>query len=318
MAAETPFSVVVVSYNDYDLTTGPCLESLRAETAPCEFIVVDNGSSDDSPDQLRRAAADDPRVRLVLGRDNRGYAGGNNDGVALASHDIVVLLNSDTVVPPGGLGRLATLLARHQEWDMLGPVTNSCGNEQQIAVDGRGPEAILAEGAAWCRENLAFAFETDMLGFFCVALRTGLYRRLGGLDEIFGRGFCEDTDFCARALAVGARLMVSEEVFVYHRGSASFGRLGRESAELLNKNRRLFHDRHGVWPEGRHTRWKNLAVLERYGHLLPAGDGPVLRQRLASRLRRAEDLTPHNLFTRFSYRRRLARLRRTLTAGFFP
>ncbi len=316
MAAESPFSVVVVSYNDFDHTTGPCLASLRAETAPCEIIVVDNASSDDAPDKLRRAAARDPRLRLRLNRDNRGYAGGNNDGVALASHDIVVLLNSDTVVPPGGMGRLATLLARHQDWDMLGPVTNSCGNEQQIAVDGGDREAILAEGAAWCREDLAFHFETDMLGFFCVALRTGLYRRLGGLDEIFGRGFCEDTDFCARARAAGAWMMVSEEVFVYHRGSASFGRLGRESAELLKKNRRLFRERHGTWPEGLHTRWKNLAVLERYGELLPAGDGPVLRHRLASRLHRAEDLAPRNLVTRFTYRRRLARLRRTLTAGF--
>ncbi|OQX07691.1 MAG: hypothetical protein BWK76_24530 [Desulfobulbaceae bacterium A2] len=315
MAVEHTFSVVVVSYNDYDATTGPCLESLRAETAPCEIIVVDNASTDDTPDKLRRAAEHDPRLRLRLNHDNRGYAGGNNDGVALASHDVVVLLNSDTVIPPGGLGRLAALLTRHESWDMLGPLTNNCGNEQQIAVSGGDREAILAEGAAWCREDLACHFDTDMLGFFCVALHTELYRRLGGLDEIFGRGFCEDTDFCARARAAGARLLVSEEVFVYHRGSASFGRLGRESSELLKKNRRLFRDRHGAWPEGLHTRWKNLAVLERYGELLPAGDGPVLRHRVANRLRRAEDLAPLNLITRFTYRRRLARLRRALTAG---
>ncbi|OQX08118.1 MAG: hypothetical protein BWK76_23970 [Desulfobulbaceae bacterium A2] len=312
MAAETPFSVVVVSYNDFAHTTGPCLASLRAETAPCEIIVVDNASTDDSPELLRRAAADDPRLRLVLNRDNRGYAGGNNDGVALARHDMVILLNSDTIVPPGGMGRLSALLARHQDWDLLGPVTNSCGNEQQIAVSGRDPEAILAEGAAWCRQDLALHFATDILGFFCVALRTELYRQLDGLDEIFGRGFCEDTDFCARARSAGARLMVSEEVFVYHRGSASFGRLPRESAELLKKNRRLFRTRHGNWPEGLHTRWKNLAVLEQYRSLAATSDNPVLRHRITNRLRRAEELTPHNLIVCFTYRRRLTRLRREL------
>ena len=76
------------------------LQSIREQTAePYEVIVVDNGSG---PETLKALATiDDPHVRIMYNKTNRGFAGGNNDGIAHARGDYVILLNNDVIVTPG-------------------------------------------------------------------------------------------------------------------------------------------------------------------------------------------------------------------------
>ena len=104
-------SVVILSYSQFDQTTGPCLDSLReVDTADLEIIVVDNDSDEVTLNRLAAAASEDHRIRLVLNKENRGFAGGNNDGVAHARAGTIVLLNSDTRVLPNSLSLLANQL----------------------------------------------------------------------------------------------------------------------------------------------------------------------------------------------------------------
>ena len=123
-----------MTYGGLELTKG-CLESLSRETWPrLEVIVVDNASSDGTPGYLMEAAKD-PRVRTILNAENRGFAAANNQGIAAARGEIVVLLNNDTVVPPGLIGRLARHLERDPSIGLLCPTTNFCGNEARVEPD---------------------------------------------------------------------------------------------------------------------------------------------------------------------------------------
>lgn len=228
MTANPLCSIILVSYNNFRGNTGPCLESLRQDPAPMEIIVVDNNSDEETQTLLSQAAGEDSRIRLLFNPENRGYAGGNNDGAALATSDIIILLNNDTVVPPGAMPRLATLLQEHPHWHMLGPVTNNSGNEQRIFTSGTTAKEILAQGARWCAEGKGFVYPTDLLGFFCVAIRRQVYQQMKGLDEAYGLGFYEDTDFCYRAHQAGLTLMVTEDVFIFHQRSATFSAFPRK------------------------------------------------------------------------------------------
>ena len=92
-------SIVTLSWNAPDFTK-KALESIREHTSePYEVIVVDNGSGD--PTRRMLAEIDDPHVRIIYNETNRGYAGGNNDGISAARGDRVILLNNDVIVTAG-------------------------------------------------------------------------------------------------------------------------------------------------------------------------------------------------------------------------
>ena len=119
-------SVIVVTYNGLEETTVPCIESVLGKTGwpDLEVVVVDNHSSDGTPGYLRGLAARDSRVRCVLNAANRGFAGGNNDGLRVATGDFIVLLNSDTIVTEGWLDGLLAPLEAAPAVGLAGPVSN--------------------------------------------------------------------------------------------------------------------------------------------------------------------------------------------------
>src|SRR5690606_11192519 len=112
-------SVVIVSYNVRD-ELAACLRSLdgHADAPPLEVIVVDNASSDGSVDMVKNQF---PAVRVIEAGDNVGYARANNIGIRASTGSLVLLLNPDTVVPPGSIATLARALASHADAAAAGP-----------------------------------------------------------------------------------------------------------------------------------------------------------------------------------------------------
>ena len=299
-------SVIIVSYNNFDQTTGPCLQSLVQEKSALEIIVVDNHSDQATQDALRVAAGQDPRLRLILKEANSGYSGGNNSGAREASSDLLLLLNSDTEVPPGAIPRLVELMDAHPDWAMLGPVSNQTGNDQQIHTIGSTVQQILDEGATWRAHSHDSHYQTDILSFFCVVIRRDVYNRLNGLDEEFGLGYYEDTDFNYRAVKAGLKLMITEDVFVYHRGSGSFAKSSSAVRKMVKQNKKLFTKKQGHGHNAAHWRLKNLAAMARYAD--PAiTDNPLagLQYKFNNRQTMAQQLLPNSPIKRFFYLRKL-------------
>ena len=307
-------SVIILSYNNFERTTGPCLESLMAdpESADLDIIVIDNGSADDTPARLQQAVDGHANIRLVLNSRNRGFAGGNNDGAAIASGEALILLNSDTVVPPGALGRLGNLMIDHPEWAMLGPVTNQAGNEQKILTRETTVAKVLDEGAAWCAHSRRDVFPSERLDFFCVGIRRDVYRRFGGLDEQFGAGYYEDTDFSLQVKEAGLNMMFTEDVFVYHQAGKSFSRKGqRYVKKLMHANKKKLKRKYGRTVPLLHMRDCNLTVLGRYADMaarLGGNADPDLAYKFANRLALARTLWPNSPLKKWGYQRKLNRI----------
>lgn len=305
-------SVIVVTYNGLEETTVPCLESVlgQAREAEIELVVVDNHSSDGTPEYLRGLAARDPRVRCVLNATNRGFAGGNNDGLRAATGDFIVLLNSDTIVAGGWLEGLLDPLEADPSVGLAGPVSNAVGNEQKIFCRGLAPHEILEEGRLWAAMSGGDRFDTERLGFFCVATRRDVVDRVGPMDEGFGTGFFEDDDYCLRVRDAGYRLVCREDVFVYHRGSASYEKLPENVKSLLTRNRRLLETKIGGPYRPLHPRDRQADLMDSYLALIEAGGSPErLLYKLDNRLRLADAMLPRGLVKRYRYRRRLDGIR---------
>ena len=247
-------SVVIPCHDGLELTR-LCLASLLGDAgAPAfEVVVVDNASTDGTGADVAALAAVDPRVRLVSAPTNLGFAGGVNAGLAEARGDVLVVLNNDTVVPPGTLAGLVRHLA-DPEVGAVGPVTNRCGNEAEVAVTWSTWGELVASAAARRESRAGQAFDLLVLTMFCTAFRRDVLDRVGPLDERFGTGLFEDDDWAERVRAAGLRLVVAEDVLVHHHGEGSLGALvpTGEHGQLFARNRAAFEAKWGhAWqPHG--------------------------------------------------------------------
>jgi glycosyltransferase involved in cell wall biosynthesis len=240
-------SIIILTFNKLNFTR-QCLESINARTHGVEFevIVVDNASSDETPQFLQEFAITQPNVKLFLNETNLGFAAGNNQGAAAASGDTIVFLNNDTVVTEGWLDGLLRVLEDHTV-GMVGPVTNEIGNESCIEVDYSDLEDMPDFARRYTLSHAGQHFEIDVLAFFCVALRREVFEEIGPLDEQFGVGLFEDDDYAMRLKQQGYKLSCTEEVFIHHVGSGSFSLLGLTNYwKLFDANRKKFETKWGI------------------------------------------------------------------------
>lgn len=306
-------SIIILSFNHYEDTTGKCLHALSADAdfPNWDVIVVDNASDANTQAHLKAAQLEYPNVRFIFNAQNLGFSAGNNVGIKIAAGDMLILLNSDAFPSPGMLPRLVEHFERDPQLGMVGPVTNAAGNEQCIYASGKNIDEVIEEGLRYALNGPHETLPAYRLDFFCIAISRRVLNAIGGLDEEFGRGYYEDFDYSLRARGAGFNLGVAEDVFVYHRGSTSFGKMPKETKELLKRNKRLVIKKHGSNVVFSHLRQANLSILSEYLNRKLAGCD-VPRHRIANRLQKAYSGLPKSWFKRWRYLRALAAVEKKL------
>jgi len=256
-------SVVVVTHGGLPLTRR-CLESLlEQETWPrFEVLVVDNASPDGTAGYLASLAAADPRVRVFPQESNRGFPAATNVGLAEAQGEVVLLLNNDTVVPPGLIGRLVRPLLADRAIGIACATTNFCGNQARVEPDYQDLSRMPRFAAARARRHAGRLLDLPVAAMYCAAVRREVIAEMGGLDESFGIGMFEDDDYSERLRQAGYRVVCAEEAYVHHVGQGSFQSLSAEEYDALwKRNQARFEEKWG-------RKWKP--------HTLRAGVAPVL------------------------------------------
>jgi GT2 family glycosyltransferase len=249
-----------------------CLETLLGNptSLPYEAVVVDNGSTDGTVEYLHELAAQDQRVRVYSNGRNLGFGPAANRGVALARGDVLVLLNNDTIVPPGTLEALSDAVS-DPCIGLAGVVTNRAGNEAEIDVSCRTYGEIGGVACARAREYGTHVFDIRTVTMFCAALRRHVWDEVGPLDERFEVGLFEDDDYAMRVRAAGYRVVCADGIFVHHFGQASIGRLGPtgEYGAVFHANRARWEAKWGAaWhPHERREKPGYQRLVERIRHI---------------------------------------------------
>jgi GT2 family glycosyltransferase len=224
MAHEPSVAVVIVNHNGARVVER-ALEALAEQTRlPDRTIVVDNASTDGSPEALESGF---PSVELLRMSRNAGFAAGNNAGVAAAADcDWIALLNPDAFPEAEWLERLLASATAHPEFSFFGSLLLDA--DAPDTVDGTG-DAYHVGGMAWRRDNgrpLAEAhLEPGEIFSPCAA--AALYRRdafleAGGFDESFF-AYYEDSDLAFRLRLLGHRCFYEPTAVVHHLGFSTAG-----------------------------------------------------------------------------------------------
>jgi GT2 family glycosyltransferase len=231
-------SVIVVNWNG-EAYVAECVDSLLAQTYPrTEIIVVDNGSTDGSVGLLRKRYG--AKIRVIVNRDNRGFTGGNNDGMAEAAGDYVALINNDATADPGWVAALVREAERDPRVGMCaskivsyddGAVIDSAGLLLSRDGLGRGRGRLERDGDPFDRP------EDALMPSGCAALyRRAMLDEIGTFDEAFFM-YCDDVDLGLRGLVAGWRCRYVPDAVVRHRYSASAGKYSLRKVFLVERNR---------------------------------------------------------------------------------
>jgi len=204
--APTPrVSVIVPVYNGA-ATLGDSIESIRAQDVDVEILIVDDGSTDDTP-RIVDAMSDVISVR----QPNAGPAAARNSALPLVRAPFVSFLDDDDVWLPGKLAQQLALFEAHPDASIVLGYTAF----QSLGADGIytsivEPHLLYHLGAALVRRETF-----DRIGAFDPALRSS-----------------EDVDWFLRARDAGLGIIVSPEVVQFHRRNGSNMTRGKDLREL--------------------------------------------------------------------------------------
>jgi N-acetylglucosaminyl-diphospho-decaprenol L-rhamnosyltransferase len=241
-------SIVIVSFNARaDLQA--CLLSLEKHPPSMdhEIIVVDNESADGSAEAAERI----PGVRVIRMDRNAGFSTANNAGNRDIRGDLVLLLNSDTRVPPGALDRLVERLAATAGAGIAGPrLVDAEGRPElsfgrmisplnELRQKRRTPEWIQAQTG---REQLV-----DWVSGACLLVRRADAEAAGLLDERFFL-YTEDVDFCHAVRALGRTVLFTPAAEITHlRGRSRASQPAASDAAYRRSHLAFYEKHHPMW-----------------------------------------------------------------------
>lgn len=281
----TSISVIVVNYNGRAMI-GACLDGLRAQDEPpAEIVVVDNGSTDGSAALVRERH---PDVRVVALTTNRGFAGGNNAGVAATQGRRLAFLNNDAVAAPAWLRRLSGALDAHP-WAAMA-TSKIVYRDHPTVLDSAG-DGLSRWGGAFKRHHgqpVTRAQTTCEVFGACGAafmIDREVFDEVGGFDEDFFLSH-EDVDLSYRVQLSGRGCVYVADAVVAHAVSATLGRISTQAVFHGQRNLEWLYVKNTPWPLLLRTLPGHIAYALASGayHAYVGQFGPFVRGKAAAAL----------------------------------
>ncbi|KKW23429.1 MAG: Glycosyltransferase/rhamnosyltransferase [Parcubacteria group bacterium GW2011_GWA2_51_12] len=249
-------SVIIVSYNTKDKLR-LCLASVTQSSGVVfEVFVVDNASSDGSPEMVREEF---PSVALVRNRTNIGYAKANNQAIASSRGRYVLLLNPDVEVRPDTMSKMMAYMDEHPDVGISGCKVLKIDGKLDLACRRSFPTpasslfrvtglSFLFPKSRFASYNLTYLPEDEIaevdsvMGAFLLISRL-VIEKIGLLDETFFM-YGEDIDWCFRAKEAGFKVMYAPITTVTHDKGSSSRKVSRKALYEFHKAMQIFYDKH--------------------------------------------------------------------------
>ena len=224
MSASVDLSIVIVAWNVRELVLD-CLASIREAKlgVSYEVILVDNGSADFTVETVSRQF---PETRILALPKNIGFGAGNNRGLEVMRGRHAVLLNSDTIVLPGGLEACVRYLDEHPRVGAVGPQLLNPDRTKQNCIHNSPNLVSEVVGQSLLRRLFPRRYPSKLVDYdgpveveavlgACLFARREVIEQVGMIDEGYFF-FLEETDWCHRIRAAGWRIAHLPDAYVIH------------------------------------------------------------------------------------------------------
>jgi GT2 family glycosyltransferase len=224
MSGSVDLSIIIAVWNARELVLD-CVASIQAAALEIsyEVIVVDNGSTDGGAAAVRRQF---PEVQAIALPRNIGFAAGNNQGLLKMNGRHAVLLNSDTIVMPGGLERCVRYLDENPDVGVVGPQLLNPDRTKQNCIHNSPTLISEIVSQSLLRRLLPRRYPSKRVDYrkpvevesvlgACLFVRWEVIQEVGPLAEDYFF-FLEDTDWCHRIRARGWKVAHIPDAWVIH------------------------------------------------------------------------------------------------------
>lgn len=235
-------TIITINYNQL-LLTCQLLDSLRKVTYPSlETIVIDNNSNEDPTAVISKNY---PEVKLIVGKENLGFAGGNNLGINSSHGEYLLFLNNDTEVDPGFLQPLVNLFETNPNagaassmilyYDSADTIQYA-GSTRIDPFTGRSKRIGYLE-----KDNGQYntVKETDLAHGAAMMVPRRVIDEVGMMPEFFFL-YYEEVDWCESIKKGGYKIYVVPDSKVYHKESMSIGKGSTLKTYYMTRNRVLY------------------------------------------------------------------------------
>lgn len=247
-------SIVICVHNALsDLSR--CIESLTESVgSDCQIVLVDDASDVDTEKYIR-GLKESTHIETIRLDTRVGYTKAANVGLRHTSGQVVTLLNSDTIVPPGWSKKTLQAFMQYPEFGILGPLSNAASYQSVPSIEGSGgqtainrlPDNVsLLEVDTLCENAGANKIipHVPLVHGFCFSITRRCLIDVGEFDEVaFPMGYGEENDFCVRAVDAGFALGILITTYVYHAKSKSYASEERNS--LMKSGWEALVSKHG-------------------------------------------------------------------------
>jgi len=235
-------AVVILNYNGENFLK-EFLPSVISNSNEATIYVVDNCSTDNSVQLLQN---DFPEIKLVINKENGGFAKGYNDGLKNICADYYVLLNSDIEVTPNWILPCVNLMENDKSIAGVQPKILAYHNKKIFEHAGAAGGFLDIDFYPFCQGRI-FDIVEENKGQYnenkevfwasgaCLFVRANLYHQLGGLDEDFF-AHMEEIDFCWRLKKQNHKLYYCSTSKVYHVGGGTLNYMSPRKTYLNFRN----------------------------------------------------------------------------------
>jgi GT2 family glycosyltransferase len=252
--------IIVPVYNAPECVA-PCLDSvLRNSDHEYRVIVIDDGSDQYTKDLIRQLAQHNDQIHVITNESNLGFIKSCNKAIQYGDSEYLVLLNSDTVVPPGWLSRLKNCMDSDDRIGIANPLSNEAANLSIPIAPGCN---FLGQDHGLRDLNPDYPDIVTAVGF-CLVMRRQMLDEIGLFDEIYELGYCEETDLCICAMQANWRVVACDNLYIYHKGNASFA----DRDARFGKNLKIFMHRHGRYYRKEYAAFIKRAALDHIRNLV--------------------------------------------------
>ncbi|UCD54853.1 MAG: glycosyltransferase family 2 protein [Candidatus Omnitrophota bacterium] len=236
--------IIIVVWNQLDFTRS-CIQHIAENTRyPYRLIAVDNGSDSGTRDYLEDLKSKKEIDMVLLRNDkNLGFVKAANQGLRVSEAPYVCILNNDTLPGTGWLTGLVEFAEKYPDSGLLNPLCE--GHEKRNLTVNEYARKLSYE-------NRDKYMEMNQCQGFCMLIKREVIQKIGYLDEGFGIGGFDDTDYSLRAHMEGYKCICVYSSYVYHWEHISFNKLGDRKRIQAEVEKRYFKK----WP-----RHKRLALI---------------------------------------------------------